>query len=296
LYTPNLLFIMDTNNNTDNPIVAICYDFDKTLSPKDMQEYALFDKLKTTPVEFWDMSNNYAKAHGMDIILSYMKLIVDFTKKSPDLSITRQDFVDMGAKVELFSGVLSWFDRINKFADECGVIVEHYIISAGQKEIIEGTHIAKFFKAIYASSFVYDQQGRPVWPNRVVNSTQKTQYLYRINKNCLDESDEHLVHAHMPHELRRIPFENIIYIGDSFSDIPAMSIVTDRGGHSIGVYNTKTTNTDLVKQLLQHKRISFFASANYSKNSKLQLLVTNIIQKIKINHELLTVSRKQRDE
>lgn len=275
------------------PVVAICYDFDKTLSPKDMQEYALFDKMGTTASEFWARSNEYSQKHSMDMILSYMKLIVDWSSISKENALTRQDFFEMGPKVELFDGVEEWFENINNVAIEMGIILEHYIISAGQKEIIEGTSIAKYFKAIYASCFVYDQDDRPVWPNRVVNSTQKTQYLYRINKNCLDMTDEHCVHAHMPHELRRVPFGNIIYIGDSFSDIPAMSIVAERGGHSIGVYNDSITDTHLVKELLQQKRINFFAPADYTKASELYLLVSNILHKISINEDLALISKGQ---
>ncbi|MDR1138281.1 MAG: haloacid dehalogenase-like hydrolase [Clostridiales bacterium] len=277
------------------PVVAICYDFDKTLSPKDMQEYALFDKLGISADEFWQLSNNYAQANGMDMILSYMKLVVDLAHRNPCSTLTRRDFVDMGRMVELFGGVESWFGNINEFVANVGLNVEHYIISSGQKEIIEGTSIAKYFKAIYASSFVYDQHSRPVWPNRVVNSTQKTQYLYRINKNCLDMSDEMSVHRHMPHQERRIPFENIIYIGDSFSDIPAMSIVAERGGHSIGVYNDSTTNTDIVRELLQQQRINFFAPTSYATDSTLYLLVTNIINKISINQDLMHITKQQRD-
>ena len=128
-------------------IVAICYDFDKTLSPKDMQEFGLIPKLNCSSKEFWDQSNGMAKKEGMDKILAYMMTIIK--KAGHDISITKKDFNDLGKDIELFPGVDTWFDRINKFAEELCIYVEHYIISAGLKEIIQGTSIAEFFKEIY---------------------------------------------------------------------------------------------------------------------------------------------------
>ena len=191
---------------TSWPIVAICYDFDKTLSPKDMQNFGLIPKLGCKVSAFWKASNKIAQEQGMDKILAYMKLIVD-KAQSREEKIAREDFNALGKTIELFPGVDSWFERINKIAESLEINVEHYIISAGLKEIIEGTTIAKFFTGIYASEFYYDQYGKPMWPCQVVNYTTKTQYLFRINKNCLDMSDEDSVNQYIPNEERRIPLD-----------------------------------------------------------------------------------------
>ena len=129
--------------NEEWPIVAICYDFDKTLSPKDMQEFGLIPKLNCSSEEFWDQSNGMAKKEGMDKILSYMQTIIK--KAGHDISITEKDFNNLGKDIELFPGVDTWFGRINKIAEELNIHVEHYIISAGLKEIIKGTSIARYF-------------------------------------------------------------------------------------------------------------------------------------------------------
>lgn len=276
------------------PIIAMCYDFDKTLSPKDMQEYTLIPTLGKDTSEFWETSEKFAQEHEMDKILSYMKLIVKCANERRDeLALTEKAFKKMGKEVELFDGVIEWFDRINKYADDQGLIIEHYIISAGLKEIIEGTVIANKFKAIYASSFVYTANGEPIWPKQVVNYTQKTQYLFRINKNCLDLSDEQSINATIPDDERRIPFHNFIYIGDSDTDIPAMKVVKKSNGCAIGVYNPKSSGADKACHLLGEERIDFFAPADYRDGSELDCYVKKVIDSIKANEEIIAVKNLQ---
>lgn len=277
------------------PIVAICYDFDKTLSPKDMQEYSLLPKLGCQAKEFWEESNTYAKANGMDRILSYMKLICEKCAKK-DIAITEKDYKRMGKSVELFNGVDTWFDRINKFCYDNDIEVEHYIISAGLKEIIEGTPIAKQFTKIFASSFIFDPYGKPTWPRQVVNYTTKTQYLFRINKDCMEDlSDESSVNQYLDEGKRRIPFRNFIYIGDSETDIPAMKLVKKGNGHSIGVYNPSLVDIEKTSKLIEQNRIDFFAPADYEEGSKLEKIVKDIIIKIKDSEKLNKLNNKQKD-
>lgn len=273
------------------PIVAICYDFDKTLSPQDMQNFALIPKLKCDVASFWQESNAYAEKHGMDKILAYMRLIIE--KAGNDIRITESDFKKLGKSIELFSGVDTWFERINVIAEEMQINVEHYIISAGLREIIQGTPIAKFFTEIYASAFAYGSYKQPIWPKQVVNYTSKTQYLFRISKDCLDLSDEDAVNEFKPDDERRIPFRNFIYIGDSETDIPAMKIVKKGGGTSIGVYNPVTGNLERVKKLLQQERIDYLMPADYSAGQRLEILVRNILAKIKSSEELLELHSQQ---
>lgn len=277
--------------NNDWPIVAICYDFDKTLSPQDMQNFALIPKLKCDVASFWQESNAYAEKQGMDKILAYMKLIID--KAGNDIRITESDFKKLGKSIELFSGVDTWFERINAIAENIHINLEHYIISAGLKEIIQGTPIAKYFTEIYASAFAYSSYKQPIWPKQVVNYTSKTQYLFRISKDCLDLSDEDSVNEFQADDKRRIPFRNFIYIGDSETDIPAMKIVKKGGGTSIGVFNPSTGNLERVKKLLQQERIDYLMPADYSEGQRLENLVKNILAKIKASEALLDLNNKQ---
>ncbi len=284
-----------TKKTPDWPIVAICYDFDKTLSPDDMQTYALFPTLGISAEKFWEESNGFAEQNGMDKILSYMRLIVRKAEGQSDtLSLVKNDFLQMGKDVQLFDGLDTWFTRINEYAASKELAVEHYIISAGLKEIIEGTSIFPFFKEVYASSFYYDKNDIPKWPKQVVNYTQKTQYLFRINKNCLDLSDEESINESILEDNRRVPFRNFIYIGDSITDIPAMKVVKKEKGHAIGVYNPKMQTPARACALFDEERINFFAPADYTEGSVLEAYVKKAIDQVKANEEIANVNTEQR--
>jgi hypothetical protein len=201
----------------------------------------------------------------------------------------------MGKNVDLFVGLDTWFDRINKCAESLNLKVEHYIISAGLKEIIEGTKIVKKFKEIYASCFAYNKNGIPIWPKQVVNYTTKTQYLFRINKGCLDLSDEETINSYMDNEKRRIPFPNMIYIGDSDTDIPAMKVITKENGYAIGVYNPAENDIKKVCDLLGQERINQFAPADYSEGGRLENLIKTVLNNIKSREDLNKINILQKN-
>lgn len=265
------------------PILAICYDFDKTLSPDDMQAQGYIQSIGFEVSEFWKESNNLATDNDMDQNLAYMYMMA--SKSRGKRLFTRENLRGDGAKVELFPGVDTWFDRINQYGDSKGVEVEHYIISSGLKEMIEGTKVADKFKKIYASSFYYDVDGVAVWPAQVVNYTNKTQFLFRIEKGVLDVNNQGVNSYFAPDEYR-IPFRNIVYIGDSDTDIPCMKLVNINGGHSIGVYNSETKDKSKVFRMLDEYRIKYFVPADYTKGAKLEQLIHQIIDRT-ISNEVL---------
>ncbi|MFW5780020.1 MAG: HAD family hydrolase [Bacillota bacterium] len=272
-----------------SPIAALCYDFDKTLSPKDMQEYGFIDSLGMTSQEFWFKSNSLVKTENMDMILAYMLTMTKEAKRQ-GIDVREADLRKLGRGIQLYKGVKSWFDRINKIGMENGVVIEHYIISSGLKEIIEGNEIAPFFKKIYASCFQYDKKGKAIWPKQAVNFTTKTQYLFHINKNC----DTQNVNRYMPDDTRRIPFNHFIYIGDSETDIPCMRLVRSSGGNSIGVYQPDDDKAkSLVEKLICEGRINYFAPSDYSEGAEIEDIVGKIIVQIKARHDLLRLAKIQ---
>jgi len=257
-------------------VAAILYDFDKTLSTKDMQEYAFIPGIGMTADDFWKQCNRLTTEHNMDQILSYMYVMLNEARGKKLLN--RSEFTKLGKSVELLPGVLSWFDRVNAYGAQLGIEVEHYIISSGLKEIIEGTPIASYFKQIYAAEFFYDDKGVPVWPAMAVNYTSKTQFLFRINKGVLDVTDHKGLNEFTPENQRRIPFGNMLYIGDGYTDVPCMRLVKANGGHSVAVYSdNKQTATDIMKQ----GRVDFIAPADYRENEKLEQTVFAVLDFIK---------------
>lgn len=274
------------------PIVAICYDFDKTLSPDDMQAQGFIQSVGYDIQTFWKKSNDLAIQNGMDQNLAYMHTMLKTAiGKTP---VTKKSLKDYGAKVKLFPGVKEWFSRIRDFGVENNVKVEHYIISSGLKEMIEGNDIAKEFERIYASSFFFEDD-IAMWPAQTVNYTNKTQFLFRIEKGTLDINDQDVNKKFSNSELR-IPFRNMIYIGDSDTDIPCMKLINTNGGHSIGVYDKATMDKTKVYRMMRDGRIRYFAPADYTENSELDSLVKQIILRTKENEKLEAIHASNRIE
>ena len=267
----------------EKPVLAICYDFDKTLSPDDMQAQGFIQSVGYDVGEFWKQSNGLASGNDMDQNLAYM-LMMQQAAEGKKL-FTRGELMKCGKEVALFPGVKDWFKRICTYGEKHGVLVEHYIISSGLKEMIEGTDVAGEFKKIYASSFFYNEKGVAIWPAQVVNYTNKTQFLFRIEKGVLDINDPGVNDSFAPDEMR-VPFRNMVYIGDSDTDVPCMKLVNVNGGYSIGVYNADTKDKTKVYKMMRENRIKYYAPADYSEGKELDILLKAIIDRTAENEAL----------
>ena len=168
----------------NKPVVAICYDFDKTLTPDDMQAQGFIQSVGYDVNSFWEKSNGLAEQNEMDQNLAYMYTMLH--ESEGKVLFTKKSLRDYGSKIQLFPGIEEWFERIRDYAKDKGVIIEHYIISSGLKEMIEGTKVASSFERIYASSFYYNDRDVAEWPAQVVNYTNKTQFIFRIEKGTLE--------------------------------------------------------------------------------------------------------------
>lgn len=256
-------------------VIAICYDFDNTLSPNDMQSYSIIPSFGKTSEEFWKESNALAKENKMDTNLAWMYKIMMYSHML-DKSTTKESFKQIGKSIPLYEGLDSWFDNINAYGESKGIKIEHYVISSGLKEIIEGSKIASKLTRIYASSYLYSKDGVALWPAQAVNYTNKTQFLFRISKGFFDECDDR-INDIVAMDKIHCPFENMIYIGDSATDIPCMKLVKTYGGNSIGVYDPDVKNDQKVQKIFDEGRLSFFAPADYTKTGILYNKICSII-------------------
>lgn len=257
-------------------IVAFIYDYDHTLSTTDMQNYSFFPSLNLKPEEFWGAANQLTTKEHMDSALAYMYLMITEAKKK-NVRIDRDSLVERGKNIEFFPGVLDWFKRLADYGKERGVEVQHYVISSGNKEIIEGSEIYKYFKKVYGCEYLFDEDGNAVWPKNVINYTTKTQFIYRINKGILDIAENKKVNDSIPDEDKPIPFQNMVYIGDGMTDVPCMKLVRGNGGYSIAVYDK---NKKPAKKLLIDGRVDYLCEADYSEGTTLDEIAKNIIDKV----------------
>jgi phosphoserine phosphatase len=267
--------------------VAIAYDFDGTLAPGNMQEYDFIPTLNMLSKHFWKSVNELAIQHEMDPILAYMYTMLEEANKAK-VAVRRSDFKTFGASIKLFPGVDSWFGRVNAYAKAKGVRLEHFVISSGIKEMVEGTTIYKEFKKVYASGFMFDHNGVACWPALALNYTTKTQYLFRINKGSLDVHDNSVINTFVPKERRPVPFENMIFVGDGETDIPCMRLVKDQGGHSIAVYDPKKKGAKArAESLITDGRATLIARADYSEGGAIDIAVKAIIDRVEASARIV---------
>ena len=275
---------------TQAPIIAFLYDFDKTLCTTDMEDYAGIPSLGYTPAEFWGKANAFGWENRMDGLLAYMYTMIQECA-AQNIKLDRAFLNHCGESIQLFPGVREWFARINAFGESLGVQVEHYVISSGLREIIEGSGIAQEFREIYACEFYYNENGDACWPKLDVNFTNKTQFVYRINKGILDVSRDKELNDSMPDDSKRVPFTNMIYMGDGLSDVPCMKMMRAYGGQAIAVY--QASNRQGVEKLLADGRVDFIFPADYREGMELDRTVRDILRKMTITDRLLEVNNRQ---
>ncbi len=276
----------------NKPIIAIMYDFDKTLCTRDMQEYTFIPSIGMEPHEFWAHTGEVAKEETMDSILTYLYCMVEKAHETGN-PLTRESLVACGKDIEYHPGVEGWFARINRYAEEAGVQVEHYVLSSGLKEIIEGTSIAKYFKRIYACEFLY-KDGQAYWPKMAVNYTNKTQFVYRINKGVLDINNDVDLNNSRPDSEKRVFFSNMIYIGDGLTDVPCMKLVKQSGGHSIAIYSPGQACK--TAPLLKHERVDWMFEADYSEGSELDKTMKLLLQQLGYFNKLKGLNEQQKKD
>lgn len=270
--------------------IAMVYDFDGTLSPKSMQDYTLLPKLGIEEREFWADVDKEVIASGADPMLVYMRLLLE-RARDKDITIRRRDYRHLAQQIEYFPGVEQWFDSIDRHVHDrnSDIQIKHYIVSAGMLEILEGISIRKHFARIYASEYHFNAEGVADFPNRVINDTSKTQYLFRINKG--KEQANQSINEHMDEAERPIPFSNMVYIGDGLTDVPCMALTRRQGGHAIAVYRTEDGKGQKTCQtLLDAGRVDFIAEADYRSGSNLfrraALLLNAVMANIEYQREL----------
>jgi phosphoserine phosphatase len=265
---------------------AIIYDFDGTLARGNLQECSFIPKMNLTRQEFWDEVKTRTRTEDADEILVYMHLMLEKAKET-GVEVTKQMLREHGEHANLFNGLkdLQWFARINTFAAQYGLDLQHYIVSSGIEEMIRGCSIQSVFHQVYASKYIYDGDVA-AWPGVAINYTTKTQYLFRINKGVENHWDNKAINKYMPEGSRPIPFERMIFLGDGDTDIPTMKMLTYQGGHSIAVYDEQREKKDLDKihGLISEDRVDFVAPANYEENSQLDIIMKGILGRIA--HEL----------
>jgi hypothetical protein len=270
---------------------ALIYDFDGTLARGNMQETSFIPAIGMTPRQFWyDTVRPQVIASDGDDILLYMQLMLQKAKEA-GFTVTKEVLREHGRGAALFPGLSdrSWFERMNGFGAENGLEVQHFIISSGLYEMIEGCPIFPVFEHVFASRYVYDERDRAVWPAVGINYTTKTQYLFRINKGVHNNYEHERINRFMPKDERPIPFERMIFIGDGDTDVPTMKMMHSKGGYSIAVYDPKTEPDKQTKihRLIAEDRVNFVAAADFTEGGALDIIVKGILGRMAVREGVM---------
>lgn len=269
--------------------IALIFDFDDTLAPDSTN--VLLKSIGIDIKEFWSQKVQQLMNNNWDPVPAYMYMLIQESRNGKRIS--KHILQEVGRKLSFNDGVLEFFDNIKAEFIKLypNIELEFYIVSGGIGEIIRNTQISHCFTHIWSSELAYNKEELIEFPSNIVSFTDKTRYLFQISKGIVGEkaySNPYEVNNKIEAEKIIIPFENMIYIGDGFTDIPCFSMVRKNGGFAFAVYNSH--DKDKFRRawnFIEQNRVSNLHSANFSKNSdlynSLEMAIQSIAEKINKN-------------
>jgi len=301
-------------------VIAVVWDFDKTLIPGNMQS-PLFARYGVDERAFWDEVDALAGfylAHGARRVAEdalYLNHILEYVRDGAFAGLSNETLHELGAELTFHPGVPEFLDTLRRSVEDdpiferADITLEHYVVSTGLRPMIEGSAVRPHLTDVWACEFIEAHHppgyARPeqkqLFPRREItalgyqiDNTSKTRALFEINKGTNKRPEIH-VNSHLPHELRRVPFEHMIYVADGPSDVPAWSVVRANGGMAFGVYQRGSlAQFEQISALQRDGRIHAFAEADYTPDSTAYLWLTTEVRRIadKIVEERETALRR----
>ena len=251
--------------------LAIVFDFDDTLTPDSTSAFLAYKGIR--PEEFWNLQVNPLILDDWDPVPAYLYALLNESRRNT--AITRNDFISFARTLQPYPGLNQLLDQLKEVVKETDpqIEIEYYIISSGIEDIIRHCTFAHYFTDIWASNFHYSENGTIEYPKKIISFTDKTRYLFQINKGFIGKASRGKpfeVNKKVKQDQLRIPLRNIIYVGDGYTDIPCFSLLKQNEGFAIGVYDKHDRQKkDRAWKFVQDERVSNLISANYSEGSDL---------------------------
>lgn len=285
------------NSAFEQNIIAMVWDCDKTLISSYMQE-PLFRHFNVDGAKFWQevnaLKSHYA-AQGISVNsdTSYLNHILTYVKAGLFKGLSNKMLRSFGKELAFYPGLPDFFGEIKKLIEEdpkykaFDIRLEHYVVSTGFAETIRGSAIAPFVDGIFGCEFIEevlqpgfldakDAAGNVPNANEVsaneisqiasaLDNTSKTRYIFEINKGSNKYPETIDVNSSIAREVRRVPFQNMVYIADGPSDVPAFSILNNNGGSTFAVYpKGDVKGMRQVDALRRDGRVQMYGEADYS--------------------------------
>jgi phosphoserine phosphatase len=266
-------------------IVAVIFDFDDTLT--DDSTTKLLERYNIDPQDFWGNRMKQLTDAGWDPTLAYLKLILDNVGDGkPFGNLTNKDLQNFGAALDFYQGIPDLFTDLEKLVKQHEISrpsIEFYIISGGLEEVIKGSKIAPHFRGIWGSRF-HEEGGRVRHIMNSLTFTEKTKHIFAINKGVDKDirSTPYVVNKKIEHPDRRIPIDNMIYLGDGLTDVPCFSVMEQFHGTAFGVFDPKKKGAPKKawEQLVAPKRVVSTNSPHYKEDEDLGSLLRAAVTQI----------------
>lgn len=253
--------------------IAVIFDFDDTLGPDSTTGFLKQAGVKDI-VQFWKEVGLLMK-DGWDPVPAYLHHMVKASQSGAISPMTKEALETWGKSVPLFEGVEAMFAHLRKVVKEANprITLEFYLISSGIGDVLRQTSIADEFTDIWASEFHYDEKGHAAGPRKIISFTDKTRYIFQVQKGIIGKAAQNMpfaVNKKIPTDKLRIPLNQMVFVGDGYTDIPCFSLVKQNGGIPIAVYDQDHTEKwGNAFQFVMDERVSNLHSANYKQGSDL---------------------------
>lgn len=263
--------------------IAVIFDFDDTLAPDTTSGYIQLHGMEAE--KFWINEVNPLYGEGWDPVPAYLYKMLS-AAKGGHIPLSKETLSAWGRDAPLHAGTNSIFTRLKRAVEETNptVTLEFYVISSGIGDVLRSTKIAGEFKDIWASEFHFDEIGNAVFPKRIISFTDKTRYLFHIQKGLIGKPSRGKpleVNKKFKHDQIRIPFANMIFVGDGLTDVPCFSLLTKEKGLAVAVYDKnhvkKWANA---YQFVADRRVSTLYSADYSEGTDLSNFLTMAVRNL----------------
>lgn len=252
--------------------IAVVFDFDLTLGEGSVD--VLLRRFDVDPERFRRECIQPLDDAGWDHSLARTKALVDLSERLGG-AITCDVLEQVGRDTPLYPEVECMFERVRTAADAIagGIAVEFYVLTAGFMEVPCATAIAHEFEAIWGSAGHFADDGRLVFPRRIVTYPEKVRYLLQLAKGLTSDGADAPadVYRDVPGDCWHVPFDQMVYVGDGASDLPAFDLIASRGGIAIGVFGPDKSASDWSEERDVHRgrRVQNLARADYGEGAEL---------------------------
>lgn len=270
--------------------IAIVFDFDDTLAPDSTSGF--LGSMGIDVSHFWTHDVQKLVEADWDPIPAYLYRMIELSKSGKVPPITAKTLGEWAQQITYYPGVAGIFDRLRAHVKSVNptLNLEFYLISSGIEAILRQSQVAHQFEDIWSCDFAYDAQGAIEFPKRVVSFTDKTRYIFHISKGLFGERARGRpfdVNRKVDSHGLRVPLNQMIFVGDGYTDIPCFSLVLKGGGIAIGVYDTHNRDKwGRAWGFIEQQRVSNLVPADYAENSALSNSLIMAVESISRRIEL----------